>query len=1054
MRKLTFFLACLFLIGVGLVNAQTRSVSGKVVSADDGEPIIGATVVVKGTTQGTITLADGSFQLSVPQAATTLVVSYIGMKTVEVNAQNGVLVRMQSDARDLDEVIVVAYGTAKKSSFTGSASTIGGDQIANRSITNLTNAIEGKSPGVVVNSGSGQPGEGVAVRIRGFGSVNASNAPLYIVDGIPFDGAISSISSDDIESMTILKDAASTSLYGSRAANGIVMITTKRGKADRTRVNFKATTGVVTRGIKEQEKVGPRDFMMLSWETFRNQHMFPASGAADDALVAGGKASTRLVSATGLMMNPYNVAGNQIINAEGVFNDTASLRWADDLDWFGAIQRTGIRQDYSTSISGGTDRSQFFSSLGYLNEKGYVMNSDFERFSARVNADSKVTSYLRTGINLNASRSKSSFAATETSNSIVNPFNFARNMGPIYPIHRHDAATGEYVLDENGEKIYDYLTPRPTGAFNGRHVVAETLWNYQSYIRNVIGARAFAEITFLKDFKFTLNGAGDFSNYKESVHDNPKVGDGAPSGRGRREFADRATWNINQVLSYDKTFGDHNISAKAIHENYNFTYEYTYGFRQGIIASGINELVNYTTTNELTSYSNYLRRESYLGNVEYNYKDKYYLSGNYNYSGTSKFSKANRWGSFWGVGASWRIDQEDFMKDITAVNALKLRSSYGQIGNDDLLTSTGALDYYPDKGLYELGTNNANEAGFWIASVARPGLQWEKNSQFDVALEFTLFNRVRGVFEFYDRQSANLLFKEPKPVSSGISEVWTNIGTMYNRGFEVSVSVDAVKTRDFMWTVDLIGATNVNKITKMPKNLDGTAKEIISGTKKLSEGHSLYEFWMRKWYGVDPANGAALYYAENTKATTEIKIIGTDTLSTNINNAKYHYTGSSIPTVQGSFTNTLKYKSLDFSFMLVYSLGGKIYDATYASLMSSGNVGGAKHVDLMQRWSKAGDVTNVPRMDDARSAHHSGISDRFLISRSYLSFKNIQLGYTFPKTWMKAIEATDGRLFVTGEDLFILSARKGMNVNQSFAGVTSNVYDPAKVITVGVNFTF
>ena len=1051
MRKLTFLLTCLFLVGVGLVNAQSKSISGKVLSAEDGQPIIGATIKVKGTAAGTITNVDGEFKISLQGDAKNLVVSYVGMTTTEVQAVDGMTIKLQSDAKMIDEVLVVAYGTAKKSSFTGSASVVSAAKIADRSMSNVTAALEGSTAGVTVSGNSGQPGSGINVRVRGFGSVNASNSPLYIVDGVPYEGAISNISSDDIESMTILKDAASTALYGAKAANGIVVLTTKKGKKEKARVQFKATTGVVSRGLSEQNTVGVNDYMKLGWETLRNSKIYPTTGVAMTAAAAGQYASDNLISGA-LYMNPYTVGNKEIFSADGVLNSSAQLKYGDDCNWFDAIERTGIRQDYGMNISGGNDKTQYFFSIGYLNEKGYVINSDFERFNARANVESKVTSYLRTGISINGSRSNSKFARTgsDDNSAFVNPFMFARGMAPIYPIYLHDATTGDYILDALGQKQYDYTSNRATN--NGRHVIAETEWNNNSFVRQALGVRAFAEISFLKDFKLTLNGAGDFSDYKKSVYENTLVGDGAPSGRGQRDFSDNKTWNLNQVLAYEKSFGVHNFAVKAIHESYKYTYQDLYAMRQGLIADGNFELYNFTTTNDVYSYTSEKRTESYLGNFEYNFDNKYYLSANVNRSASSKFAKENRWGTFWGVGASWRIDQEKFMKQYDFVNSLKFRTSYGQNGNESLLTSSGSEDYFPYQGLYAI-QNNGTEAGFWLSSLENKKLSWEKNAQFDVAIEYSLFSRLRGSFEFYNRQSTNLLFSVPLPVSGGVKSIWSNIGTMYNRGFEVMVSVDPVKTKDLVWTVDLTASTNKNEITKMPKNNDGTSKEIISGTKKLSEGHSMYDFWLRQWYGVNPTDGSALYYAQDKVVTASRVVIGTDTLTTNVNNARYGYSGSSLPKVQGALTNTVKYKRFDLSFMFTYSLGGKIYDTNYQTLMAA-SAYGPKHTDILNRWQNVGDITNVPRMDAGQATNFNANSDRFLVSRNYLMFKNLTLGCSFPLNWMRAIEATDGRIFVSAENLFILSKRKGMNVSESFAGTTSNVYNPSKIVSLGVNFTF
>lgn len=1042
-------LTCLF-VGICLVTAQNQKVTGLVLSEDDGQPIVGASISVKGTTVGTITDIDGKFVLNVSSSAKMLKISYIGMVTAEVAVKPNMTVKLKSNAQVTDEVIVVAYGTSKKSSFTGAASVVNSAKIAERPVTNVTSVLEGAAPGVSVNMASGQPGSGIDVRVRGFGSINASNDPLYILDGVPFDGAISSINPDDIETISILKDAASTSLYGSRAANGLVMITTKKGKKDGSSVSFKASTGFISRALPEMNTVGANDFMKLNWEMMRNGYMYPASGSPMSAAAAGQEASKLLISQK-LYMNPYNVDADKIIDANGVFNPNANLLWADDVDWFGAIQRTGLRQDYGMSVSGGNEKSTYYMSLGYLNEKGFIIKSDFDRWSARANVDTKVTNWLRTGANLSGTRSKSNSAnvTADNSNGYVNPFMFARGIAPIYPIHKHNA-DGSYVLDADGNKIYDYLSARGAGSSSGRHIVAETEWNDILNTRTTLGGRAYAEITFLKDFKFSVNASADYYENRKGEFDNPKVGDGAPAGRSTKSYVSTQTWNLNEILQYEKSFGAHSILGKVIHENNKYEYAFMSGSRQNIIVPGNYELINFTTTNDLTSYVDVSARESYIGNLEYNYNDKYYVSANMNHSASSKFKKENRWGTFWGFGLSWRIEQENFMKDYSFINSLKLRSSYGENGND------AGIGYYAYQALYDLGINNGKEPGYYQASLGNEKLGWEKNRQFDVALEYALFNRVRGSFEFYHRISDNLLFEVPQALSSGTEKVWQNIGAMYNRGLEIAISVDAIKTKKFLWTVDVTATMNKNKVTKMPLDKDGKPQQIINGTKRLSEGHSMYDYYLRQWYGVNSETGEALYYSKTDPSISpsDYFVLNGDTVTSKINNARYDYCGKATPNIEGSITNKLSYGNWDLSFMFSYGLGGKIYDNNYANLMSCSTFGGSMHTDLLDRWQKAGDIADVPRLDPSRGNDFCGTSSRWLVSRSYLNFRTLTLGYTFPKAWMKSIDAKNGRIYVSGENLMYLSARKGMNVLQSFSGTTSNVYSPARVLTVGVNVTF
>ena len=441
-HKLTLVLLSFFL-GIQCMVAQQMKVTGVVINEDDGEPVIGASIVVKGTTVGTITDLDGKFELEADKNA-KLVVSYVGLKTLETTAQANMRVVLSSDAQELDDVIVVAYGTAKKSSFTGSAGVVGTKDLDMRPLTNATAALEGNVSGVQVGTGSGRPGDSPNIRIRGFGSINASNAPLYVVDGSIYNGEIADINPNDIESMSILKDAASTSLYGSSAGNGVVLITTKKAKNDDTQVTFSTSQGISSRAIKEYNRVGVWDYYPLQWEMLRNQYISANGMSATDAAT---EASAKIYNQ--LMYNPYRgVANDQIVGTDGKLNPAATqLLWGDDMDWNDAMERTGYRGEYNLSYSTKGKKSDTYVSLGYLNDNGYVIKSDFERYSARANVNVYPVKWFKTGLNISASRSQSQVANTkDNSGGYSNHFMFARTIGLIYPIHKHDPETGAYIL--------------------------------------------------------------------------------------------------------------------------------------------------------------------------------------------------------------------------------------------------------------------------------------------------------------------------------------------------------------------------------------------------------------------------------------------------------------------------------------------------------------------------------------------------------------------------------------------------------------------------------
>ncbi|SFU81379.1 SusC/RagA family TonB-linked outer membrane protein [Pontibacter akesuensis] len=1061
MRKLLLLSFVMVLTLLQQAYAQSKTVSGTVTDQVTSQVLPGVAVIVKGTSVGTTTGLDGTYSIEVPASGTTLVFRFIGYKTVEREIGNAAAINiaMGEDEKQLQEVVVVAYGTADKGSFTGSAAQLGAKELANRPVTNVVNAIAGQAAGVQTNAGSGQPGSAPDIRIRGIGSINSSSDPLYVVDGSPYTGSIANLNMDDVESISILKDASSTALYGARATNGVVMITTKKGKKGSNKVNFRMSQGLSDRGINEYDRVDAYEYYPLVWEARRNSLVNAATpySMEDANQIASGLKTLRDGkdgSVKGILgYNPFNVADNAIVGVDGKINPEAKLRY-DDVDWFEPLQRKGTRSDYGLSYSGGSDKSDYYVSLGYLKEQGYVIKSDYERFTGRVNVNTQATDWLRTGFNVSGTLTESNQANTGSSASYVNPFNFARNMGPIYPVYAHDPATGALILDENGNKIYDYgnmselgLLSRGSSASVGRHIVAETMWNDNLFNRNVMSARTFAEVTFLKDFKFTTSISADVSNYLGEEYNNNKVGDGAPAGRSNRTSTSSLTYTANQLLNYSKTFNNrHFVEALVGHENYAFNYKYLYGMRQGLIVEGNSELGNFTTTNSLDSRTDRHTIESYLSRVNYTFDDKYTVSGSFRRDGSSRFHKDVRWGDFWSVGASWRLDRETFITMPAFVDMLKLRGSYGQVGNEALLNG-GADRYYGYQALYGLGYNNAGEPGFLQETLASNDLTWESNNSYDIGVEFDLFSRISGSVEYFNRESENLLFQVPLPLSSGVLTRWDNIGTMANTGFEVQLSTDVVKAKDFTWNVNLNGATYKNELKKLPQ------EEMITGTKKYMVGKSVYDYWLRDWYGVDTETGAGLFVADKwVEGKTKVLANG-DSVTTEANNARFHYAGSAIPDFAGGITNTFTYKGLSLSVLLTYQVGGKVYDATYASLMNGGTQGGALHQDILNRWQNPGDVTNVPRMDLSAATQSNAQSDRWLIDASYLNIRSVNLNYAIPSEISSKVFMKNASVFASGENLGIYSKRSGMNVNQSYSGVTSNAYIPSRIYTVGLNVT-
>ena len=1039
MRKLRLLFTCLLtFLALGSALAQTITVKGEVKDANTGEGVPFASIQVKGTMTGTATDAEGNYSIDVPRNA-VLVFSSIGYLNQEaaVEGRSVVNIMLAPDTESLEELVVVAYGTVNKKDFTGSAASLDSKKLEVRPVTNATNALEGITSGVQFTSASGQPGSSGSIRIRGFGSINADSAPLYVVDGVPFDGSISNINSDDIESITVLKDAASSALYGARAANGVVLITTKKGRSERLTFNVRVNHGFSVRGIPEYERLDAYQYVPMEWEIMRNG--FLTAGTYTTTAAANAAASEQLVGQLG--NNPFNVPDGQLVT-DGALNSSAKLLYPDDLDWQKAIERLGHRQEYTVSAGGAGQKSDYYFSMGYLNDQGYSIRSYMERFNARMNVNVQPKKWLKAGLNMAGTMANGTSASTGSSTGYINPFYFGRNIGPIYSIYKHNP-DGSFVYDDLGEKVFEWDL-RGGSASPGRHIVAETLWNEDNYKRDILNTRAYVDFIFFEGLKLSINAGYDTRNYLNTSFDNPHVGDGAPAGRADNEHYRYDTMNFNQLLTYNKTFGGHTVDLLVGHESYRNMYHYFRGFRQGLVAEGNAELVNFTTTNSLTGYRDIYTTEGYLARANYNFNHRYYLSASFRRDASSRFYKDARWGNFWSVGGSWRIDQEPFMAAVPWISAAKLRASYGSVGND------GTSSWYQWQSLYSIN-RNANTPGFLQSATAgNKDIKWEKNMSFDVALEFGLFrDRITGQVEWFHRVSDNLLFSVPLPTSSGLTSQWQNIGTMYNRGIEVQLGADIIRTKDFTWNVGVNFSHLKNEITKLPTGQD----QIISGTKKYMVGHSMYDFWMYEWAGVDPETGDSMYYVggydENGNYT------GKDRTTTNdYTKADKYYVGTSIPKFYGSLSNTFTVGNFSLSALLTFGVGGLKYDTTYGSMMSYSGYGSSLHVDMLKRWQKPGDVTTVPRADMQRNSYQNQGSSRWLTDASYLNIRNVSLSYSFPRRWAEAIDLSGIQLFGSVENLHLFCARKGMDPQYNFGGTSYNAYSPARTMSIGVNFQF
>jgi TonB-linked SusC/RagA family outer membrane protein len=1105
MKRLLLTLMATVFCAVQLL-AQTRTIRGRVTGID-GLPVSNAFVIIKGGQVGVTTNSYGFYSLSGRLNVDTLIISSPGFLSQELPISSGtptfdVLLRRSGEralpptvaaplsvsvpntldtvevvldtaeiivgGADMENegIVVVAYGTTEKLTFTGSAGEVNASQISIRPITNVTTVIDGLIPGVFSTSTNGQPASGLNMRIRGFGSINATSEPLLVVDGVPYIGNSSNINAADVENITVLKDAASSALYGSRGGNGVVMITTKKGRKQRNGISVRVLQGTVSRAVPEYDRLDANQYYPIMWEAYRNSLVYPNAGPGI-SLDSANRVASGLTSRTHiqdlLSYNPFNVANNAIVGTDGELNSGAQLLYGDDLDWTKELLRTGSRGDYSVNLNGGSDKADYYLSLGYLKESGFLVHSDFKRYDARLNVNVLPTTWLRVGLNIAGNHSLSNLAQDSGSTSFVNPFYFTRNMGPIYPVYAHDMTTGAYLLDPvTGQKFYDLgnmggtlgVPNRTSGAFAGRHALAETTLDEELVKRTMMSARNVAEITFLENFKFINNLSVDYQVQSNNTYDNNLVGDGAPAGRSQKENITNSSFVASQLLKYDNTFDIHHFDMMIGHESFNQTITGLSGYNQGQTVSGSVELGNFTTINSDGSYTDKYKIEGYFTRVNYDYDGKYFLSGSLRRDGNSKFSSKTRWDTFWSFGAGWNLTNEDFMSNIKWVSYLKLRASYGVAGVADGNGTANSIGYYAYQGIYNFA-NNANEPGVvqsQTQTLMNPNLTWENNKQFDFGLEFSLFkDRLNGSVEYFQRTSSDLLFAVPQPLSSGVLSVIQNAAAMKNSGIELQLSGDVIQNKSFIWNATLNLSTLTNKITEMPE----TIPEYITGTKRYVVGQSLFHYWLPTYYGVDSADGAALYRAANTLTTANRRIVnnksgGSDTLTILASNGKFEYHGTAIPDLYGSLGQSFSYKGFTLNVLLVFQLGGKTYDANYQGLMSSGTYGGAVSPDILQRWQKPGDHTSVPRMDAGRTTDFNTNSSRWLIDASYLNIRAASLSYNLPSSWISKWNMSSCQFFLSGENLAFFSKRKGLNNRQDFSGVTFNAYPPARVISAGL----
>ena len=1075
-KRLMMFLACLFL-SLGMAIAQTQ-VSGVVTSMEDGQPIIGASIKVVGTNTGTVTDVDGLFSLSVPTNA-KLEVSYIGMQSKLVKASSRMKIALDSDNKTLDEVMVVAYGTQKKSAFTGSASVVGADAIGKVQVTNAVDALKGKAAGVQVYSATGQPGATPTIRIRGVNSINAGNNPLIVLDGSPYDGNLNNINPLDVESMTVLKDAASTALYGARGGNGVILITTKEGKKGKdATITVDAKWGSNSKATPEYKKItSPERYYEMWYKGLYNYAVDKQGLSANDAWQF---ANNNMISSKtyGLGYNVFTVpTGESLIGANGKLNPNATLGntvsyngsnyYITPDDWVNKTYNNSLRQEYSISASASNEKSNFYSSVNYLSNDGITAGSDYTRFTGRLKTDYQLKSWLKVGANMSYGHYNRNYLGDDGSaGSSGNAFSFM-NVAPIYPMYIRDAQ-GNIIYNTNARiNQYDY----GDGSINGLYrpylsqsnPISDNQLNTHNQEGNTFNGTGSAEIRLPYGFTFTSINNVYLNEYRYTITVNPFFGQYASSnGTVSKEHDRNWSYNYQQRLNWRQAYGKNDIEVMLGHEYYrNRFYELDYS-KSNQFSVFNKELAGAVIAGSGNSYTTDYNTESWLSRAMYNYDEKYFGSISYMREASSKFDVSNRWGSFWSIGGGWLINKEKWFK-VSWIDELKLKASYGENGNDDI----GDYRYIT----YYNITNSNNSISLTPASLGNSKISWEKNGKFNVGADFSLFNnRIWGSIEYYSNKTTDMLSWFPLPPSYGYTGYYANVGNMKNTGVEVDLHADAIRTKDLTWNIYANITTNRNRITSLPAErktmeVDGIGG-YTSGAYFYGEGVSRYTYYTHKYAGVDPKTGEALYYkkvyAVDDPATPNVnealdangqKIVKSQTTTTKYSEADDYLCGDMLPKVYGGFGTSVSWKGFDFSVDLQYQLGGKVYDSAYASLMGL-SAGGAMSVDLENAWSATNTNTSVPRLQYNDSYMNSS-SDRFLTSASYLTLQNMTLGYTLPKNLVTAVGLQKVRLYVVGDNLWTLSKRRGLDPRQSITGSNTNsYYSSVRTVSGGITVTF
>ena len=1074
MKKIRLFITALMTLVATTVMAQNITVTGTVTDTG-GNPLPGTAVYVSGTTTGTLTDDAGHYSVTVPSNA-SLTFSILGYKVtaVEVAGRRVINVSLEDDSTMLDETIVVAFGTSTREAFTGSATVVNSEKLSKSQVSNAVKAIEGKVAGVQMTTSSGTLGTNPTVIVRGYGSIGAANGPLYVVDGVPFSGDMNNINPADIESITVQKDAASNALYGARGANGVIMITTKKAKAGEAVVNVDAKWGVNTKALQDYDIIkDPAEFYETRYNSLYNYYRLNGKSDADAnsiaaSIVAGPSAS----GGTGYQV--FTIPeGQYFIGTNGKVNPNAKLgRYVEKdgvtyyltgEDWMKETYKRSLRQEYNVNVSGTTGKASVLASFGYLNDKGIVDAADMYRYTARVKTDYQAKPWLKVGANATYSKYNYNNGNSDEgeSGSTGNIFSFAALMPTIYPVYiRTVGADGTVSIlkDANGFKRYDFGEGSNAGftrpnATNANPLQTLTL-NENNTEGNAMYGTGYAEVSLPKNFKFTFNAGFGLDEWRSTAVLNMYYGQFVPDGGiVEKEHSRRFYYNLQELLSWSETFGGaHNVSVMAGHENYDLrTYEL--GAYKKNMFSLENDELNSAVVDGKGSYSSrtqYLN-EGWFLRALYDWDGRVYANASVRRDASSRFHPSHRWGNFWSLGAGWLLNKESWF-NVDWVDMLKFKASIGSLGNDGL----------PSSYLYTDTSSLSNNDGNIAIAPGQPGnenITWETNTNFNTGFDFELLNgRIAGSLEYFYRKTTDMLYFFSVPTSLGYSGKYDNMGDMRNSGLELAIDATVVRTRDWNVSVNANITHFKNKVLRLPeKNKTQTVEGhegYIDGSRFVAEGLPRFTYYMRQFAGVDKENGKALWYMDETNDDGELT--GNKVTTDLYSEATRYLCGDPTPAAYGGFGVTAQWKNIDFSAQFTYQLGGKCYDSGYAQFVASpgnGNVNNV-HRDVLKAWTPDNKESDFPRFVYLDQYFNSQ-SDRFLISARYLNFQNVQLGYTLPAKLTEKIKISRLRIYATADNIWYVSARKGLDPRYSLTGGTNHVHNsPVRTISGGINVTF